>query len=628
MSLPARAVRAHGSEVARVGCAGPRRRRKLAGGTRRACKARLAIALACAALATMLGAASAPALPANGNGNYTQIVCADPSSGEGLGLAGMPEGLSNPASVSTWQITTSEADCKGGRMSPGRGVPLSVGQGGNYPQGTWSALVYQAPANATINDGTIYRAERAEGANDGFMGIIQQGGEYNDLYSLPRNCCDQGDWFAGNVAARGTFAVPFSPENAVNLTISPDGGHWGVNATCDPNGNNNSSCTLASGQWEYRLFGGDISLHATGDPQASNITGPLTSDDPLRGNESVTFSATDQGPGLAYVKTLVDGNAAQSQTIDANGGRCIPVPGTDAYTWAYQVPCKTSVGGRTYSLNTATLPDGPHRVQVLIEDAAGDRSIVVDRTVSTENAAPASTASPASTVAAPSPSSPAASLVLSPALGAANGNGASETAQVHIPGPGTIVRSFAHRALTISGTLLNDAGAPIGGASLDVREQVEGSAPSDVIARGTSAADGGFTVNVPPGPSRRILVGYRGFSTDPGYSSQAAIQERVAAGVQMHIAPRRTSPTGTIRITGRVAGPVPPLGVVVELLVHYRGTWEPFRVPRTDANGHFSVVYQFQGAVGRFPFRAEILSGQARFPYDTANSATVTVSTS
>ena len=80
---------------------------------------------------------------------------------------------------------------------------------------------------------------------------------------------------SGNVAARGTFTTPFSPENVVNLTISPDGGHWDVNATCDPNGNNNSSCTLTAGQWEYRIFGGEISLNAPHDPQASNIAGPL-----------------------------------------------------------------------------------------------------------------------------------------------------------------------------------------------------------------------------------------------------------------------------------------------------------------------------------------------------------------
>ena len=106
---------------------------------------------------------------------------------------------------------------------------------------------------------------------------------------------------------------------------------------------------------------------------------------PLRSTESITFSATDEGPGLAYVKLLVDGTVVQSQIIDTNGGHCIPVPGHDAYTWAYQVPCKTSVGGRTYSLDTALLPNGLHHIQVIIEDAAGNQSEVLNRMVTTEN---------------------------------------------------------------------------------------------------------------------------------------------------------------------------------------------------------------------------------------------------
>ena len=76
---------------------------------------------------------------------------------------------------------------------------------------------------------------------------------------------------------------------------------------------------------------------------------------------------------------------------------------------------------------------------------------------------------------------------------------------------------------------------------------------------------------------------------------------------------------------GRVAGPIPASGVVVGLLVDYRGAWEPFRTPRTDRAGRFTTRYQFQGAVGRFPFRAVVLAGQAGFPYGRGQSAAVTV---
>lgn len=559
---------------------------------------------------------TAGALPANGGGNYTQVLCANPTTGEGLGLTGMPEGLSNPASTVLWQSTAAEVNCGAGRMTSSRGVPMRVGFSTTYAQGTWSALLYQAPPDATINGGTIYRAEKAEGENAGFMGIIQQGGEYDVLYALPRNCCDQGDWYVGNVAARGTFALPFSPENVVNLTVSPDGGHWDVNATCDPNGNNNSSCTLAAGQWEYRIFGGEISLHSPHDPQASNVSGALATENPLRGTQSITFSATDEGPGLAYVKVLVDGAVAQSQIMDTNDGHCIPVPGHDAYTWAYQVPCKTSLGGRTYSLNTDALPNGLHHVQVIVEDAAGNQSEVLNRTVAIENPGVGSLG------ALPGPGS---SLLLA---GAPNGSNATADARLRLGVPGRISRSYSRRALRIPGRLMNASGQPIAGATLDVLQQVAGTSRSETIARARTTANGSFVASVPAGPSRLIEVAYRAATGEAGYAAEAKVQESVHAGVRLSISPTITGSQGTIVLSGKVDGPIPRQGAIVNLLVHYRGRWEPFRTPRTNRHGRFRVLYQFEGGIGRFPFRAEVPGGQEGFPFGGGDSRVVDVSTS
>jgi hypothetical protein len=571
------------------------------------------------ATALALGLATpttAGALPRDGSGNYTQILCANPATHEGLGLSGMPEGLSNPASTDLWQSTAAEVNCGAGPMTSSRGVPMRVGQTNTYPQGTWSALLYQAPPHATINGGTIYRAEKAEGENAGFMGIIQQGGEYNVLYSLPRNCCDQGDWYVGNIAARGTFAAPFSPENVVNLTISPDGGHWDVNATCDPNGNNNSTCTLTAGQWEYRIFGGEISLHASHDPQATNISGPLMTESPLREAESITFSATDEGPGLAYLKILVDGTVVQSQIIDTNGGHCIPVAGHDAYTWAYQMPCNTSVGGRTYSLNTTTLANGLHHVQVIIEDAAGNQSEVLNRTVAIDNPGLGSLG------ALPGPG---ASALLA---GTPNGVNANANAELRLGVGHRIWRSFPRRALRLPGRLLTMNGQPIASATLDVIERIAGESRSRVVSHARTGADGSFIASVPAGPSRLIDVAYRAFTSESGYAAEAKLQESVHAGVRLSINPTRINSQGTIVLSGRVEGPIPRQGTIVDLLVHYRGRWEPFRTPRTNRHGRFRVLYQFEGGIGRFPFRAEVPGGQTGFPFASGNSRVVSVHTS
>jgi hypothetical protein len=143
----------------------------------------------------------------------------------------------------------------------------------------------------------------------------------------------------------------------------------------------------------------------------------------------------------------------------------------------------------------------------------------------------------------------------------------------------------------------------------------------------TTRADGTFAAAVPGGPTRTIEIAYRAFSTDASYAAAAKIAETVDAGVKLTVSPHRTGSEGTITLSGQVLGPVPAQGVAVELLVHYRGRWEPFRVPQTDSRGRFEVVYQFQGGIGRFPFRASVLGGQAGFPFAHGESRGVDVVT-
>jgi hypothetical protein len=97
--------------------------------------------------------------------------------------------------------------------------------------------------------------------------------------------------------------------------------------------------------------------------------------------------------------------------------------------------------------------------------------------------------------------------------------------------------------------------------------------------------------------------------------------------VRLSVTPTHTGANGTIKLTGTVEGPIPPQGVTVELLVHYRGRWEPFRDPHTAPNGYFHARYQFEGGMGRFPFRAEVLPSQAGFPFASGDSQVVDVKT-
>ena len=211
--------------------------------------------------------------------------------------------------------------------------------------------------------------------------------------------------------------------------------------------------------------------------------------------------------------------------------------------------------------------------------------------------------------------------------GTPNGSGASESATIRLGVRRAFTRPFARRAFKLNGRLLDAQGHPIAAASLDISQQIVEGGTMRIIAHATTRADGTFTVRLPASASRLINVAYRAFSGDTSYAAEAKTTELVGAGSKLEIAPSQTSPNGTIILTGRVLGHIPRQGIVVELLVYYRGHWEPVRYPRTDSSGHFQAVYQFQGAVGWFPFRAEVLGGQASFPYSNGYSKKIYVKT-
>jgi hypothetical protein len=310
-------------------------------------------------------------------------------------------------------------------------------------------------------------------------------------------------------------------------------------------------------------------------------------------------------------------------TLAPQGGGAASVHNFDfssscAYDAWNACPITQTVSG--FAVNTATLANDTYAVGLTVADAAGN--LTNDALGSVIVANPSTSAS--SLGALPGPGSGSSGTF---GAGAANGTGASEFAQLRLGTSGTIVRSFVGRALRISGRLLDRQGQPIRSASLQVLQQVVGANRSEAVAHVLTAADGSFTVPVPAGPSRTIEVAYRAFSADVGYAAQASVKEAVAAGVRLTITPRRTSAQGEITLAGTVQGSVPPRGTIVHLLVHYRGRWEPFRTPRTNARGHFRVVYQFEGGVGRFPFRAEVPAGQAGFPFASGTSKVVSVVT-
>ena len=461
-----------------------------------------------------------------------------------------------------------------------------------------------------------------------------------------------GSWGAATVSR-----TPPAPVSEVTLDASCDG----FDGPCP------ASVQVA----HVDLTAATLLLDDSTTPSVSNLAGTLVSGTPLRGTAEVSFTAQDSGPGVYSGWLIIDGQTRPATVLNSNNGWCQNLGQTSNGTrsFAHPDPCPQSTSA-SLTLDTTGFSDGQHTLKIMVDDAAGDTTTAYNATITTNNA-PANTIAPtitepaqllagttltaqpgtwsaptgtgtiiygyqwqdcnsegtgcktipgaqnasytlisgdaghtlrvlvsasindglataASTTTAavpapqsaavtPPPNGPAGSASSTPPApagtalpatdlpasgpGAANGTPATETAQIRLSAPYWITRGYTKRAFTITGHLLTTTEQPIANASLDVLERVATSGQTRLIGHAHTATSGSFTVHV----------------------------------------------------------------AAVDLLVRYLGRWEPIRTPRTNHQGHFKITYQFQGATGRFPFRAETPTGQAGFPYAHGYSNTIEV---
>jgi hypothetical protein len=476
--------------------------------------------------------------------------------------------------------------------------------------GSAETLQYAPPGGSTLIGGSVDVSLYADGGGYNASGTA--------VAYTPNYAYDGSDVFFQCASGLTPCANGTNDFAGVLGVPSGRGGNLYLSAGCG--GASGYACNSggSEGAWSLvRLWWANLLLSNEATPSASGVGGTLLSPN-AEGTAELTLDAADPGgPGVYLVIVEIDGKAVYSGTPNSDGGKCVPV-GTSggALMFDYGQPCPASESV-DLPINTTTLANGQHTLKVVVQDAAGNSAVVYDGTISTKQPAENSLG------AQPGPGTSAASSLSA----VPNGTTASRTAQLTLGLKQRITRRYADRALRVPGRLLDGQGRPIASATLDVLQQVRGSANLKLIGHAQTSATGTFVAGVPAGPSRTIEVGYRAFSTDAAYAVTATITESVAAGVRLSVTPQRTGSEGTVTLTGRVLGPVPPQGVSVDLLVHYRGHWEPFRTPRTDAAGRFTVVYQFEGALGRFPFRAEVPPSQADFYFGRGLSGVVDVVT-
>jgi hypothetical protein len=189
---------------------------------------------------------------------------------------------------------------------------------------------------------------------------------------------------------------------------------------------------------------------------------------------------------------------------------------------------------------------------------------------------------------------------------------------------------YGHRVV-YSGRLTAAGGAPLGGLPVLIVESFgPGAAAAERSRQAVTAADGGFSVRLPPGPSRRVEARFAATRTLGAAASEQA-QLGVLSAVSMR-ASKRTATVGGAPVVfsgrvGRLGAELPAVGLAVELQFKAPGEgWAEFRTVQTDARGRFRYAYAFSDDDSRgvrFQFRAYINRGG--WPYEPAASNGVAV---
>lgn len=145
-----------------------------------------------------------------------------------------------------------------------------------------------------------------------------------------------------------------------------------------------------------------------------------------------------------------------------------------------------------------------------------------------------------------------------------------------------------------------------------------------------TGAQGGFELQLPPGPSRRVTVSFAG---DDGQepARRPGLELRVRSGLSLRARPEALRTGEVVRLSGRVisaGAPIPRRGklVAIQYLEQATHRWRPVLVTRTDHHGRYRAHYRFRYVTGTAAIRLRATAlAEERWPYAPGFSPPVTV---
>jgi len=373
----------------------------------------------------------------------------------------------------------------------------------------------------------------------------------------------------------------------------------------------------APGLYAFHLWLRD---EAGNDAPSSAVTVPLRFDDVP---PALAFAVSDEAEIPEQIRAAV---------TDAHSG---PGAGTISYRrlgvddWT-ELPAKLladgGAGKATLVARTPELAPGTYVFRADAVDGAGNSASTTLRADGTQMAvrkvppavAPARPATPGRSLTPAKPAPPRGKTRLFARLRGGHGRGSSLT----VP--------FGAPAL-LSGRLTRADGAGIAGRRLRVvARPSHGALAPNATATVATGERGGFELRLPPGPSRRVSVTFRG---DGGLepARRPSLDLRIRSGVALAAAPLSLRTGQAVRLSGRVrsrGAAVPRRGklVAIQYLEAATRRWRPVLVTRSDHGGRFRARYRFRYVSGAASIRLRATAlAEERWPYAPGSSAPITV---
>jgi hypothetical protein len=434
-----------------------------------------------------------------------------------------------------------------------------VGTATGTEQNRFGAFVFQAASGTCISGGTVYSRFATENGIHGYLAVSPDAGasvvtqNQNDdqlhLSAIPGGCwrflVERLECTAPNEGSRCVGPTPNAHARIKQIFIQIT---------------DVSSPTLAIGGSMFAVAGGTV-----------------------RGQQTVSVNAADQGAGLRAVSVTVNGSPAAGDDLSAS---CNPLPENLTSRMA---PCPPTFS-KTYTLNTEAAPfkDGVNTVSVCAADyatAGTPNTVCENREITVDALCPAS------------PRSGGAAVT------AGFGNGKANR-----------VLPYGKKAL-LRGRVLDGAGNGVEGAQVCVEGHMLLSGRTfRLLGTPTTNQAGGWEFKLNRGASRELLVAYR---ANGQQVETTHLLLHVRAHAALHVNKLVTRDQKRVVFSGSIPGPSASERVVI-LKGSVPGARRSFLVrrARTDALGNYRMFYRFSpvGAPTKFVFRT-LVPQQSGYPY-------------